>query len=249
MRENIGNMERHLKSNAAYEKRKTRMEQEKIYLFMDEKGNISPKDKTDEPFVLLGVSIKEIYINEFYQKMIEFKLKLRPDDDPLSWELKGKRGHFDEGQKIELKSLRKTWEDFSQFVSSLTIPFHTYCVISNKSKIMNFKEYSSLDWSKKSCKHSFIRINFYSLLFSFLILEQRNENIAIQENEITSIKNEFLFKVFYDDMNDKAVNNQFNSIFNNCLSDLGVLQNGNLQFVKFSMTNNLYHITVNGRSC
>ena len=117
MMENIGNIERDLKSNDAYEKRETRMEQEKIYLFMDEKGNISPKE-TDEPFVLLGVSIKEQYIDEFYQKMIEFKLKLRPDDDPLSWELKGKRGHFDEGQEMELNSLRKTWESFAQFISS-----------------------------------------------------------------------------------------------------------------------------------
>lgn len=209
------------------------MEQQKIYLFIDEKGDRSPKNKLNEPFILLGVSIKERYINEFYQKMIEFKLKLRPSDDPLSWELKGKRGHFDEGQKVDLNTLRKTWEEFSQFISSLTIPFHTYCVISNKNKIMNSKEYSNLDWSEKRYENSFIRVNFYSLLFSFLILEQRNENIVIQENGITSIENQFPFEVYYDDMNNKVINKQFNAIFNSCLSDLKVLQNCNLQFVKF----------------
>jgi hypothetical protein len=205
----------------------------KLHLFIDEKGGFSPKDKSNEPFILLGISIQDEYLDEFYEKMMAFKRTLRPGDCPLSWELKGARGFYDVNQKPDTTKLRDMWESFAEFIANIGIPFHTFCTISNRNKIKQLDENKDINWNNKKFNHSFMRINFYYLLFSFLVLEQRKSEIVFEEDLITPNEYQFPFHVFYDELNDSSVEKQFNEIYSTCLEQLNVSVKSDFSFIRF----------------
>lgn len=53
-------------------------EMDMYHLFIDEKGQFSPKDKADEPFILLGVSVQQQHLEDFYQEIMHFNSYFAP---------------------------------------------------------------------------------------------------------------------------------------------------------------------------
>lgn len=208
---------------------------DKYFLFVDERGNLSPKDTSKEPFVLLGVSLKESDIEELSNDMYMFKKKLRPNLDPLEWELKAATG--DKELKMSLEELRNMWEQFAELLTNLKVRFYTYVVFAVKDKLKNLPKNNDIEWNSKKFKHAFLRVNFYQLLLAFVSLEPV---FRFPYDDLESMRN-FSFRIVYDNLDDHVIKNWVRDIHNYSIetinTDYGMNLTGEIAFLGFEKGN------------
>ncbi|WP_226036129.1 hypothetical protein [Aquibacillus saliphilus] len=182
-------------------------------LFVDEKDSFHPlkwseKSVYPELFVLLGIGIQQSDFDKLVKSFNEFKKKVRPNLNPMDWELKGAKGFKnDSGDWCSKEEMKVIWIKFAEFLSKLDVPYTIHGVFSDKRAVVHERTYDPpINWKKEGL-YSFMRLNFAQLLINTLMVKQADTStLNIDSEKLEADITLRSLKVYFDEMKDLCIN-------------------------------------------
>ncbi|MGQ4668121.1 hypothetical protein ACUIJN_20280 [Metabacillus halosaccharovorans] len=194
-------------------------------LFVDEKDSFHPlkwskKSVYPELFVLLGVSIQKSDFDKLVRGFNEFKEKVRPNLNPMDWELKGASGFKnDSGDWCSKEEMKEMWIKFAEFLSKLDVPYTIHGVFSDKRAVVHERTYDPpINWKKEGL-YSFMRLNFAQLLINTLMVKQADDStLNIDSETLEADITLRSLKVYFDEMKDPVLDKELKNVFQYCIN-------------------------------